>query len=208
MAASGARRVLTDSQDSPAHPAEKLLWFQKVVNFDARRQPSGMGVGVDNSEQRGYDSAVSAFVEAFAADLTEAGMPRMPSRVFACLLAEDSGVLSAAELAERLQISPAAVSGAVRYLAQVHMVSREREPGSRRERYRVQADIWLQAFTNRDHQFLRWGSTLRQGAEAVGHDTPAGRRIADTADFFAFIREELASLMDRWRAHQAEQATD
>ena len=40
----------------------------------------------------------------------------MPARVFSALLATDSGRLTAAELAERLQISPAAVSGAVRYL--------------------------------------------------------------------------------------------
>ena len=57
----------------------------------------------------------------------------MPARVFAALLATDSGRLTAAELAELLQISPAAVSGAVRYLTQVGMVHREREPGSRRD---------------------------------------------------------------------------
>jgi DNA-binding transcriptional regulator GbsR (MarR family) len=163
---------------------------------------------VESSDQRTYDPAVSAFVEAFAADLTEAGMPRMPSRVFACLLAEDSGVLSAAELAERLQISPAAVSGAVRYLAQVHMVSREREPGSRRERYRVHADIWYEAFANRDQQFGRWDSSLRRGIEAVGPGTPAGQRIEETAEFFAFIKEELGSMMDRWRAHRAQRSAE
>lgn len=33
------------------------------------------------------DEAVSQFVEQFAAQLVEAGMQRMPARVFACLLA-------------------------------------------------------------------------------------------------------------------------
>ncbi|MEV6184183.1 MarR family transcriptional regulator, partial [Streptomyces sp. NPDC052015] len=93
--------------------------------------------------------AVSKFVESFAAQLVEAGMQRMPARVFAALLASDSGTLTSAELGEQLQVSPAAVSGAVRYLAQQHMVSREREPGSRRERYRVHSDQWYELLTNR-----------------------------------------------------------
>ena len=46
-------------------------------------------------------------------------MQRMPARVFAALLASDDGALTSAELGEQLQVSPAAVSGAVRYLAQV-----------------------------------------------------------------------------------------
>ena len=50
------------------------------------------------------------------------------------LLTEDAGYLSAADLGERLHISPAAVSGAVRYLVQIQLVRREREPGSRRDR--------------------------------------------------------------------------
>ncbi|NUS75111.1 MAG: MarR family transcriptional regulator, partial [Streptomyces sp.] len=94
--------------------------------------------------------AVSRFVERFAAQLVEAGLPRMPARVFAALLSSDNGALTSAQLSEQLQISPAAVSGAVRYLSQVHMLSREREPGSRRERYRVHSDQWYQALTNRE----------------------------------------------------------
>ena len=61
------------------------------------------------------------FVEDFALLLTETGVPRMPARVFACVLADDSGGLTAADLAERLQVSPAAISGAVRWLMQMHL---------------------------------------------------------------------------------------
>ncbi|GAB3688059.1 GbsR/MarR family transcriptional regulator [Streptomyces sparsus] len=142
---------------------------------------------------------VSAFVERFAADLVEAGMQRMVSRVYACLLASEEGALSSAELSRRLRVSPAAVSGAVRYLAQVHMVTRERLPGSRRERYRVHADIWYEAIANRDAVISRWMTTFRLGVEALGPQTAAGRRIAETAEFFAFLQEELAGIMVRWR---------
>jgi predicted transcriptional regulator len=144
------------------------------------------------------------FVERFAAELVEAGMQRMAARVFAALLASETGALSAAELAERLQASPAAISGAVRYLAQVGMLTREREPGSRRESYRVHSDQWYETFTRRDQVLVRWEHTLRAGVDALGPDTPAGRRIAETAAFFDFLQKELVDMMDRWRERKAE----
>ena len=39
--------------------------------------------------------AVARFVERFAGGLADAGMPRMPARVFVALLATDSGRLTA-----------------------------------------------------------------------------------------------------------------
>ncbi|MFF1440664.1 GbsR/MarR family transcriptional regulator [Streptomyces sp. NPDC058295] len=146
--------------------------------------------------------AVSRFVEHFAAQLVEAGMPRMPARVFSALLASDTGVLTSAELGERLRISPAAVSGAVRYLAQVRLVSREREPGSRRERYRVHSDQWFEALTNREAIIKRWEDALREGVDSLGADTPAGRRLAETLAFFEFVERDVAEMMERWRVYR------
>ncbi|MGW5463325.1 GbsR/MarR family transcriptional regulator [Streptomyces sp. NPDC003996] len=146
--------------------------------------------------------SVSRFVEHFAAQLVEAGVPRMPARVFAALLASDTGTLTSAELGEQLRISPAAVSGAVRYLAQVHLVSREREPGSRRERYRVHSDQWYEALTNREAIIKRWEEALREGVSSLGADTPAGRRLAETLDFFEFVEGDVAQMMERWRVYR------
>ncbi|MFJ9667255.1 GbsR/MarR family transcriptional regulator [Streptomyces sp. NPDC101219] len=146
--------------------------------------------------------AVSRFVEHFAAQLVEAGLPRMPARVFAALLASDTGVLTSAELGELLRISPAAVSGAVRYLAQQHMVSRERAPGSRRERYRVHGDQWYEALTNREAVIRRWEDALREGVVSVGADTPAGRRLAETLAFLEFVEKEFEGMMERWRVQR------
>ncbi|WP_425508092.1 GbsR/MarR family transcriptional regulator [Streptomyces bathyalis] len=154
-------------------------------------------------DDAGYDAAASAFVERFAGDMTEAGMQRMAARVFACLLASRDGWLNSAQLAERLRISPAAVSGAVRYLSQVHMVSREREPGSRREIYRVHENVWYEALLDRDQLLSRWTATLRSGEEALGPETPAGRRVRDTHDFLEFMQGELEGMLERWRAHRA-----
>lgn len=149
-------------------------------------------------------AATSRFVERFAAQLVQAGMARMPARVFAALLSSEQGALTSAELSGQLKVSPAAVSGAVRYLAQVNMVSREREPGSRRERYRVQDDQWYDALLERDAILRNWQTTMREGVEQFGPDTPQGRRINDTLEFFRFLEKEFGSLMQRWAAHRAE----
>jgi DNA-binding transcriptional regulator GbsR (MarR family) len=152
------------------------------------------------------EAAVAAFVERFADLLVEAGVPRMPARVFVRLLVTDSGQLPAAELARSLQISPAAVSGAVRYLVQVELVFRARPPGSRRDVYGVKNDAWHEALTQRDQMLVRWVDGLRTGIETLGAGSPAGRRVRRSAEFFEFMSAELPALLERWRAHQA--ATD
>ena len=148
------------------------------------------------------ENRTAEFVEHFALLLDEAGMPRMPARVFAAILADDDGRLTARELAERLSVSPAAVSGAVRYLTQAGMVSRGREPGERRDDYRLHDDVWYELYAYRGEMLRRWEQAMDEGADALGRDTPAGRRLEETREFFAFLREELPALMERWRARQ------
>jgi DNA-binding transcriptional regulator GbsR (MarR family) len=140
------------------------------------------------------------FIEKFAALLILAGFPPMPARVFVALLVSDSGRLTAAELGDLLQISPAAVSGAVRYLSGVGLVHKERVPGSRREYYRMPADVWHQVMLLRNQSLVRWAALLKEGMDLVGADTPAGRRMAGHAGFFAFLAAEMPVLMARWDA--------
>lgn|SRR5487761_326274 len=146
------------------------------------------------------EQAVRPFIERFASVLVEAGVPPMPARVFAALLVTDSGRLTAAELAALLEASPAAISGAVRYLSQVGMISREREPGSRRDVYLVLDDLWYEMSVRQDQVLARWVTAARDGVEILGPRTLAGKRMADSLDFFQFLQEELPALLDRWRA--------
>ena len=150
------------------------------------------------------DKTRSGFIERFASVLTESGFPRMPARVFAALLATDSGRLTAAELAALLHVSAAAISGAVSYLVRINLASREAEPGSRREHYRVHSETWYEAIASKDQVLDRCERSLREGIDVVGHDTPAGGRIAETLAFFEFIQTELSAMLDRWRARKAE----
>jgi DNA-binding transcriptional ArsR family regulator len=147
---------------------------------------------------------VLRFIERFASALAEAGMARMPARVFVALLATDSGRLTAAELAELLHVSPAAISGAVQYLTQVNLVSREREPGSRRDHYRVHDDAWYEGALHRERLLARWEASTREGIEALGADTPAGQRLIETLAFYEFIHGEMPAMLARWRERRAE----
>ena len=144
------------------------------------------------------------FIERFTAQLTLAGFPRTPARIFVALLTADSSSLTAAELAELLQASPASVSGGARYLTQVGLVTAEGEPGSRRQHYRMSVSVWQDIVSLRDRQFSRWATELSQGVQILGPDSPAGLRMADTVRYFEFISEEMAGLLARWK----EQAND
>jgi DNA-binding transcriptional regulator GbsR (MarR family) len=153
----------------------------------------------DGARARRDEEAVRRFIERFALDLTEAGMPRMPSRVLAAILSSEDGRCTAAELAEMLGVSPAAISGALRYLLQVELISREREPGERRDHYRTSSDTWYEAVTRRDALLVRWEQDLAEGIKAVGPDTPAGDRLEDIRRFYAFLRGELGRMLADWR---------
>ena len=147
--------------------------------------------------------AASRFVEDFATVMVESGMPRIAARVFAYLLTDEDAAATAAELAERLQVSPAAVSGAVRYLIQVRLISRDRVPGQRRDTYRVSNDLWYEALGTRDNELGRWADMTRRGAATVGPDTAAGRRLGETSEFFEFLRVELREITQRWKERRA-----
>ncbi|MCF6475797.1 MarR family transcriptional regulator [Nonomuraea sp. MG754425] len=145
------------------------------------------------------EEAVRRFVERFALDLVATGIPRMPARIYAALLVAEEGRGTAAELAEFLLVSPAAVSGAVRYLTQVALVTREREPGARRDHYRVTEGQWQQAILQQDTLITQWELTLREGLKAVGDDTQAAARLAETWEFLQLMREEIPILLDKWQ---------
>src|SRR4029450_8047753 len=110
------------------------------MEFARRRHGGGAGSatgrrGVVQGAATGRDDeAVRRVIERFALDLADAGMPRMPARVFAAILSAEDGRCTAAELAQLLGVSPAAVSGAGRYLLQVRICRGEREPGARPHR--------------------------------------------------------------------------
>jgi DNA-binding transcriptional regulator GbsR (MarR family) len=159
----------------------------------------------DPGQATGPEDPLFGYTERFSAVLVAAGFPPMPARVFVALLVADAGRLSAAELAGVLRISPAAVSGAVRYLIQLGLVHKERVPGSRRDYYRMPGGMWDSLIRQRDQVMARWTALVREGIDLVGPDTPAGERLAEQADFLEFTSKELSGVLDRWEQHRLDQ---
>src|SRR3989440_7446010 len=166
---------------------------------------AGVAAGPAAGVAAGPDDALFGYIERFASVLVSAGFPPMPARVFVALLVADAGRLSAAELAGVLRISPAAVSGAVRYLIQLGLVHKERVPGSRRDYYRMPGSMWDSLIRQRDQVMARWTALVREGIDLVGPDSPAGERLAEQAEFLEFTSKELSGVLDRWERHRLSQ---
>jgi len=149
--------------------------------------------------------AVQDFTQSFTDLLVQQGLSRMMARVLACLFVTDSGSLTAADLVQRLRVSPASVSHAVTYLEQQEMLRRERAPGGRRERYVIDDDIWLRSI----HASVQTNQDLvaasQHGSEVLGVATPAGARFESAAELLMLVSESLRHAMEQWRQSLAAQ---
>lgn len=146
------------------------------------------------------ENAVHAFVERMALTFSTFGFPRMASRVLMTLESADEDGLTARELAERLDASPAAISGAVRFLANMGLVQRDPVRGSRRDLYRLPDNPWYEMAMSKGNIYKQFADITLEGIHAVGgKDTPAGRRIQDMHDLFMFIGDEVEGIFDRWQ---------
>ena len=142
---------------------------------------------------------VARFVERLGSALTDAGMPRLPARVFAALLAREDGRMTAAQLADGLQVSAGSVSGAVRYLAQVRLIHRERERGSRRDVYVVMEDAWHDAIISSRTAYAPILAEIAAGVDVVGGaGTRPGARLALSVEFLEFLAREMEGVAKRW----------
>lgn len=149
-------------------------------------------------------SDLAQAVERLGHVLEDSGVPRMPARVFAYILAEDRDRYTATELAEGLQVSPAAISGAVRYLTQTHLVVKERRPSGRGDLYRViDGDVWGTIMTSRLPQMDHYVTSLEKAADLLEPGSPGRARVEETRDYFAFAREHMADLAQRWEKHRS-----
>ncbi|MEU6493485.1 helix-turn-helix domain-containing protein [Streptomyces sp. NPDC046984] len=147
--------------------------------------------GRDAEEVREYE-------EVFTTVMIASGMPTMMSRVAACLILTDSGSLMAAELAQRLQVSPAAISKAIAFLESQGFVRRERGEG-RRERYIVDDDVYYQSMMASARAIAQVVDTARQGVPVLRAGTPAATRLENIARFLDFVSESTARAAEQAR---------
>lgn len=105
-----------------------------------RRRPTGQPVerpaGEDPAHRHVPDRAdLLELVEQLALELGRLALPPMPARVLAYALVADHDTHTAAQFAEGLVVSPAAISGALHQLMDLGLLNRTREPGLRSHLY-------------------------------------------------------------------------
>ncbi|KOU71816.1 MarR family transcriptional regulator [Streptomyces sp. MMG1533] len=163
-----------------------------------RRQTTPRGAGAPEQVHGRDAEAVREYEEVFTTVLMASGMPTMTARVMACLTLTDAGSLTASELVERLQVSPASVSKAIAFLDSQGLVRRERD-ARRRERYVVDDDIWYQSMMASARSTAQIVETARQGVGVLGSGTPAATRLENVARFLDFVSESIARAAEQAR---------
>ncbi|MCW2757199.1 MAG: transcriptional regulator TrmB, partial [Nocardioidaceae bacterium] len=96
------------------------------------------------------------------------------------------------------------ISGAVRYLETIGLVSRSRTSGTRHDVYAVQDDAWIDAMMRHDDTYAPIIGALDRALADLPDDDPARHRIDNAREFLVWIGVELDDLVIRWRAHLAE----
>lgn len=143
-----------------------------------------------------YPGAEAA--ERAAAMLTAAGMPRMPARVMMALVGSPDEGYSAAELAERLGISAAAVSGAVRYLQTLRIVHRISRAGDRRDRYDLIDDGWHTVVSASTPLYGMLADFIDTVADENTEAPKTVERAREMSAFFRFLEARMPKLLEEW----------
>ncbi|PNG23837.1 GbsR/MarR family transcriptional regulator [Streptomyces cahuitamycinicus] len=164
-----------------------------------RRQAAPRGGQRTPEQPHGRDAeAVREYEETLTTVFMASGMPKMMSRVLVCLYTTDEGSLTASELVQRLQVSPASISKAVTFLESQGMVRRARDE-RRRERYAVDDDVWYQAMIASARSLTQVVEVSQQGVGVLGPGTPAATRLENAARFLDFVQESTIRAAEQAR---------
>ena len=145
------------------------------------------------------EEQVRQFVENMSSLFANFGMQRMAARVLVAELVAPEETLTAAELADRLGASPAAISNALKYLTNVGLFRRESIPNSRRDRYRMTDHSWYVASFLKSGRLEMLADEADKAVDAVGGpDTVPGARLGEMRDFYRFIAGEMSAMIDTW----------
>jgi len=159
-------------------------------------------MSAERAELAATAHAGSEAAEQAAAMLTAAGVPRMPARVMMALAGSPDQGYTAADLADRLGVSAAAVSGAVRYLVSMRLIHRISRPGDRRDRYDLAADAWTGMITANAPMYTSLANHLDSIADANPAAPASAARAHEIADFLRYLAVRMPQLAAEWRAER------
>jgi hypothetical protein len=129
------------------------------------------------------------------------GMPRMTGRVLGWLLVCDPVEQTAAQVAEALNASKGAISGATGALVRARLVDRLHVRGERADRFRLRPEAWDDQV--RDQGIGEARALLAQGLEALAGASAARRaRLEELDAFYAWWESRMPALWDEWQQYK------
>ncbi|GAB3646265.1 GbsR/MarR family transcriptional regulator [Glycomyces tarimensis] len=144
------------------------------------------------------------YVERFSEILIASGLQRMSARVFSYILADDAVTYTAAELAEGLRVSLAAISGAVRELSTMGLLIKGRRPDTRADVYQLnEDDIWGSIMLDRIPLLERYHDVAIEGVRTLPQG-PGRDRLVQTAAYMEFSINEFRGMRERWETRRKE----
>ena len=132
------------------------------------------------------------------------GFPPMVGRLIGYLSVSEPPEQTIAELAEALLASRSAISGAIKTLETMHVVSRTRSAGDRMDRVRI--DMSTPESMGMDiSEYQEMGQLAREGLEVLS-DAPKERRaiLLEFAAFSDFLVEQVREFEKEWKKRRAQ----
>ncbi|MBF6165514.1 helix-turn-helix domain-containing protein [Streptomyces gardneri] len=168
---------------------------QQATERRARRRRRPTAPSATTAE----DAATREYLDQLTSLMVRTGIPRSAANVLASLYSCDSGSLTAAELVQRLRVSPATISSAVGVLETQGLIRRVRDAGRRRDRYILDEDTWVEATLASARQVHALAEAARHGVDVFGAATPAGSRFRAMGEFLEFVGHDMIASATRWR---------
>ncbi len=148
------------------------------------------------------DEQLWRFVDTYGEAMAKTyGVPRMTGRVLAWLLVCDPPEQTAAQLADALDASKGAISGATGMLVRVRLVDRLHIRGERADRFRVRPEAWDDQVRDQSVESTR--AVLALGLEALAAESPMRRaRLEELDAFYAWYESRMQTLWEEWQDYK------
>jgi DNA-binding transcriptional ArsR family regulator len=128
----------------------------------------------------------------------------MTGRLIGYLAVCDPPAQTITELAEALLASRSAITGALKGLETMGLISRSRSAGERMDRVSLELNS-PQAFGMDTSEYVEHGDLAREGLGMLG-DAPIERRavLLEWEAFSEFLVDRIAKMEKEWKAHRAD----
>ena len=144
------------------------------------------------------------FVEEMGALFERTGNGRMTGRVWGYLLIVDAEHVSAADLAEALDASPSAISGATRTLISLGLVDRIRLSGERRDYFTIHHGAILTLMRRRVDALTMARDMAARALDRFGDRDIARPHLEELYEVYSWFAAEYPGMVDRFLVERSE----